>query len=99
MEGTFAGTGFRTDQASLGTFNNAAPGAAPYGTFLVSYSFENFKTPSDDSSLCSGTSTLGSTVPAEMCHTDDSAADLFFFAECDKILSIGALTQNFVVSD
>ena len=99
VEGTFAGTGFRTDQATLDTFNDATPGSAPYGTFLVSYSFENFKTPADDSGLYSGTSTLGSTVTAEMYHTDDSAADLFFFAECDKILSIDALTQNFVVSD
>ena len=97
--GTFAGTGFRTDEATLETFNSGTPGSAPYGTFLVSYSFENFKTPADDSGLYSGTSTLGSTVTAEMVHTNATGADLFFFAECDKILSIGALTQNFVVSD
>ena len=93
------GAGFRTDEATLETFNSGTPGAAPYGTFLVSYSFENFKTPADDSGLYSGTSTLGSTVTAEMVHTSAVGADLFFFAECDKILSIDALTQNFVVSD
>ena len=93
------GAGFRTDQATLETFNNGTAGSAPYGTFLVSYSFENFKTPADDSGLYSGTSTLGSTVTAEMVHIDDTAADIFFYAECDKILSIDPLTQNFVVSD
>ena len=98
IEGTLA-AGFRTDQATLETFNSGTTGSAPYGTFLVSYSFENFKTPADDSGLYSGTSTLGSTVTAEMVHIDDTAADLFFYAECDKILSIDPLTQNFVVSD
>ena len=34
-----------------------------------------------------------------MVHSDGTAADLFFFAEYDKILSIDDLTQNFVVSD
>ena len=97
-EGVLAG-GFYTTGATLDTFNSATPGAANYGTFLVSYSFENFKTPADDSGLYSGTSTLGSTVTAEMVHTSATTADLFFFAECDKILSIDALTQNFVVSD
>ena len=97
-EGVLAG-GFNTTGATLDTFNSATPGAANYGTFLVSYSFENFKTPADDSGLYSGTSTLGSTVTAEMVHTSATTADLFFFAECDKILSIDALTQNFVVSD
>ena len=84
---------------NVDTFNNATPGADPYGTFLVSYSFENFKTPADDSGLYIGTSTLGSTVTCEMVHSDGTAADLFFFAEYDKILSIDDLTQNFVVSD
>ena len=93
------GASFRTDQATLETFNSGTPGSAPYGTFLVSYSFENFKTPADDSGLYSGTSTLGSTVTAEVVHTNATGADLFFFAECGKILSIDALTQNFVVSD
>ena len=98
IDGTLA-AGFRTDQATLETFNSETVGSSPYGTFLVSYSFENFKTPADDSGLYSGTSTLGSTVTAEMVHIDGTGADLFFYAECDKILSIDALTQNFVVSD
>ena len=88
--------------ATLDKFNvaGAATATSGYGTFLVSYSFENFKTPADDSGLYSGTSTLGSTVTCEMYHSDSTnKADLFFYAECDKILSVDPLTLNFVVSD
>ena len=88
--------------ATLDKFNvaGAATATSGYGTFLVSYSFENFKTPADDSGLYSGTSTLGSTVTCEMYHSDTTnKADLFFYAECDKILSVDPLTLNFVVSD
>ena len=88
--------------ATLDKFNvaGAATATSGYGTFLVSYSFENFKTPADDSGLYSGTSTLGSTVTCEMYHSDTvNKADIFFYAECDKILSVDPLTLNFVVSD
>ena len=93
---------FNASTATLDAFNvaDAATATSGYGTFFVSYSFENFKTPADDSGLYSGTSTLGSTVTAEMYHSDaTNKADLFFYAECDKILSVDPLTLNFVVSD
>jgi len=73
-----------------------------FGTFLVSYNFESFKTPVDDSGLISGISTLGGNVMSELSFAaggPTAGIDLYYYAEVEKILSVDPLTRSFVVSD
>jgi len=73
-----------------------------FGTFLVSYNFESFKTPVDDSGLISGISTLGGNVMSELSFASggpSTGVDLYYYAEVEKILSVDPLTRSFVVSD
>ena len=73
-----------------------------FGTFLVSYNFESFKTPVDDSGLISGISTLGGNVTSELSFGSggpSTGIDLYYYAEVEKILSVDPVTRSFVVSD
>ena len=101
-QGKFAADS-NANTTTLDTFqgNSAAGENNGFGSFVVSYSFESFKTPADDSMLMSGISTLGANVTAEMAFASNTAnpRDLYFYAEYNKILSIDPLTLGYVTSD
>lgn len=73
-----------------------------YGSFYTTYSFETFKSPSDDSGIYSGINCLGATTQAELVFEDTVTnvnQTIFFFGEVDKVLSLDEVTRSFIISD